>query len=51
MSKAPPVFLPEVDLHEELPPISTLLSSQQNANIHRARTKYGAYHVPMHLAL
>lgn len=42
MSDGAPVVLPHVNLHEHLPPISSLLTAQQNAAIHQANFRYGA---------
>lgn len=41
MSEGAPVALPAVDLHEYLPLVSSLLSVQQNAAIHRANFRNG----------
>lgn len=42
MSDGPAVVLPVVDLHEYLPPITSLLTATQNAAIHKANFQYGA---------
>jgi hypothetical protein len=43
MSAGPQVVLPHVDVFEHLPPFSTLLTGKQNAVVHRANFKYGAW--------
>lgn len=43
MSDEPPVVLPDVDTHLHLPPVSTLLTDEENAVIQGAKFKDGAW--------
>lgn len=43
LSGGPPVVIPHVDVLEHLPAINTLLTGKQNAAIHSANFKYGAW--------